>query len=388
MKKNFQISKKVHQLPPSGIREFFELVIGMEDVISLGVGEPDFTTPWNISEAAIFSIEKGYTSYTSNKGLYELRLAISKFLKQKHKLNYNPDDEILITTGVSEALDLACRSVLNPNDKVLIPSPSYVSYYPVTFLAGAEAVFIDTKNTGFKLTPSLVERHISKGVKAIILNYPANPTGVSYTKKELLALSKIFIKNDLIVISDEIYDELTYDFSHTPLATLKGMRERTVYLNGFSKAFAMTGWRVGFSCGEKDIIGAMTKVHQYTMLCAPIMGQVGAVEALKGSSRYVTEMKNEYSRRREFIVDKLNEMGLVCHKPQGAFYVFPSIKNTGMDSLEFAKRLLKKENVAVVPGTAFGVQLKDHIRISYASKMSDLKEACLRIGYFLKKNAR
>jgi len=203
-----------------------------------------------------------------------------------------------------------------------------------------------------------------------------------------LALSKIFIKNDLIVISDEIYDELTYDFSHTPLATLKGMRERTVYLNGFSKAFAMTGWRVGFSCGEKDLIGAMTKVHQYTMLCAPIMGQVGAVEALKGSSRYVTEMKNEYSRRREFIVDKLNEMGLVCHKPQGAFYVFPSIKNTGMDSLEFAKRLLKKENVAVVPGTAFGVQLKDHIRISYASKMSDLKEACLRIGYFLKKNAR
>ena len=383
MKKGFQISKKVESLPPSGIREFFDLVIGMKDVISLGVGEPDFDTPWNISEAGIFSIEKGHTSYTSNKGLYELRLEISKYLKQKHKLNYDPDTEILITTGVSEALDLVCRSILNPNDKVLVPNPSYVSYYPVTFLAGGRVVFVDTEKTGFKLTPGLVEKHISKGVKAIILNYPANPTGVSYTKKELIALSRVFIKNNLIVISDEIYDELTYDFSHTPISTLKGMKERTVYLNGFSKTFAMTGWRIGFSCGPKEIISAMTKIHQYTMLCAPIMGQVGAVEALKGSSRYVLEMKNEYKRRREFIVDRLNEIGLVCPKPQGAFYVFPSIKNTGLNCLEFAKELLKKKKVAVVPGTAFGSQLKDYIRIAYASKLSDLKEACLRIEDFV-----
>jgi aminotransferase len=381
-----KISKKVQQMPPSGIREFFELVIGMKDVISLGVGEPDFVTPWNICESAIFSIEKGYTSYTSNKGLYELRLEISRYLKNKHNSSYNPDSEIVITTGVSEALDLAMRALLDPGDKVLIPTPYYVSYYPVVSLVGARPVFIDTKKTGFRLTPSLVERYISKGVRAIILNYPANPTGVSYSKKELLELSRVFIKNKLIVVSDEIYDELTYDFSHTPINTLKGMKERTLYLNGFSKAFAMTGWRIGFSCGPEELIGAMTKIHQYTMLCSPIMGQIAALEALKGSSRYVMEMKREYKRRREFIVQRLNEMGLRCPKPEGAFYVFPSIKNTGMDCLEFAKRLLKEKKVAVVPGTAFGPQGKGHIRISYASKMSDLKEGCLRIERFLKSN--
>lgn len=381
-----KISKKVEKIPPSGIREFFELVIGMKDVISLGVGEPDFVTPWNICESAIFSIEKGHTSYTSNKGLYELRLQIAKFLKDKYNLIYNPEREILITTGVSEALDLAVRSILNPRDKVLIPVPYYVSYYPVTFLAGGLPVFINTRNTGFKLVPDLVEKHVSKGVKAIILNYPANPTGVSYSKKELVALSNVFIKNNLLVISDEVYGELTYDFWHTPVSTLKGMKERTIYLNGFSKAFAMTGWRIGFACGPKEIIDAMTKIHQYTMLCAPIMSQIGALEALKGSSRYVAEMKLEYKRRREFIVDRLNEMGLVCPKPEGAFYAFPSIENTGMDCLEFAKKLLKEEKVAVVPGAAFGLQGRaHHIRISYASNISDLKEASLRIERFLKK---
>ncbi|MEE8317688.1 MAG: aminotransferase class I/II-fold pyridoxal phosphate-dependent enzyme [Candidatus Omnitrophota bacterium] len=383
-----KISKKVQQMPPSGIREFFELVIGMKDVISLGVGEPDFVTPWNICESAIFSIEKGYTSYTSNKGLYELRAQISRYLKNKHNISYNPDREIVITTGVSEALDLAMRALLDPGDKVLIPTPYYVSYYPVVSLTGARPVFIDTKKTGFRLTPSLVESYISKGVRAIILNYPANPTGVSYSKKELRELSRVFIKNKLIVVSDEIYDELTYDFSHTPISRLKGMKERTVYLNGFSKAFAMTGWRIGFACGPEEQIGAMTKIHQYTMLCSPIMGQIAALEALKGSSRYVMEMKREYKRRREFIVQRLNEIGLRCPKPEGAFYVFPSIKNTGMDCLTFAKRLLKEKKVAVVPGTAFGPQGKGHIRISYASKMSDLKEACLRIERFLIKNAK
>ena len=381
-----EISKRVQKIPPSGIREFFELVIGMKDVISLGVGEPDFVTPWSICESAIFSIEQGYTSYTSNQGLYELRSQIARFLNNKHNIKYNPE-EILITTGVSEALDLALRAILNPGDKVLIPDPCYVSYYPVSFLAGATPIFINTKNTNFKLTPSLVERHMSKGTKAIVLNYPANPTGVSYSKKELLALAKVFVKNNLIVISDEIYDELTYDFSHTPISSLKGLRERTIYLNGFSKTFAMTGWRIGYACGPKKIISAMTKIHQYTMLCAPIMGQMAAIEALKRGGRYVAEMKREYKRRREFIVDRLNEIGLTCYKPEGAFYVFPSIKSTGMNCIEFSKRLLKKEKVAVVPGTAFGSQGKGHIRISYASNMQDLKEACVRIERFLKQNA-
>ncbi len=380
------ISKKVQKIPPSGIREFFELVIGMKDVISLGVGEPDFVTPWSICESAIFSIEQGYTSYTSNQGLYELRSHISRFLNSKHNNKYNPE-EILITTGVSEALDLALRAILNPGDKVLIPDPCYVSYYPVSFLAGGTPVFINTKKTNFKLTPSLVEKHVSKGTKAIVLNYPVNPTGISYSRKELSALAKVFVKKDLTVISDEIYDELTYDFSHTPISSLKGMKERTVYLNGFSKAFAMTGWRIGYACGPKKIISAMTKIHQYTMLCAPIMGQMAAIEALKKGSRYVAEMKREYKRRREFIVDRLNEIGLLCYKPEGAFYVFPSIKNTGMNCIEFSKGLLKKEKVAVVPGAAFGSQGEGHIRISYASNMQDLKEACVRIERFLKKDA-
>lgn len=381
-----RISKKVKNMPPSGIREFFELVIGMKDVISLGVGEPDFVTPWNICESGIFSIEKGCTSYTSNKGLYELRLQVSKFIKNKHGIGYDPENQILITTGVSEALDLVFRAILNPGDKVLISDPCYVSYHPVTFMAGGKTVFVNTKDTGFKLTPSLLKKSLSKGVKAVLLNYPANPTGVSYSKKELLELSRIFIKHDLVVISDEIYDELTYDFSHTPISGLKGMKERTVYLNGFSKAFAMTGWRVGYACGPEDIISAMTKIHQYTMLCSPIMGQIGAIEALRGSRHYLLEMKREYKRRREYIVERLNEMGLVCPKPDGAFYVFPSIKNTGMNSIEFAKKLLTQEKVAVVPGTAFGSQGKGHVRMAYASSMPDLKEACVRIERFLKKN--
>ena len=383
-----KISKKVQEIPPSGIREFFELVVGMKDVISLGVGEPDFVTPWNICESAIFSIEKGYTSYTSNKGLYELRLQISKFLKSKHGLVYDPDKEILVTAGVSEALDITVRAILDPGDKILIPAPHYVSYYPVSFLAGGKPVIIDTRETGFRLTPSLVKRHISKGVKAIIFNYPTNPTGVSYTRKELLDLSRVFVKHNLIVISDEIYDELTYDFSHTSLSKLPGMKQRTVYLNGFSKSFAMTGWRVGYACGPRDIIEAMTKIHQYVIMCSPIMGQIGAIEALKASSHYVQEMKREYKRRREFIVDRLNEMKLSCRKPEGTFYVFPSVKHTGMDCVEFAKGLLKSEKVAVVPGTAFGPQGKGHVRMSYATSMPDLKEAMSRIERFLKSNAR
>ncbi|MCX5687054.1 MAG: aminotransferase class I/II-fold pyridoxal phosphate-dependent enzyme [Candidatus Omnitrophica bacterium] len=382
-----KISKVVEKMKPSGIREFFDLVIGMKDVISLGVGEPDFVTPWNICESAIFSLEKGYTSYTSNKGLYELRFAISKYLKNRYALLYSPDDNMLITTGVSEAVDLVLRAILNRGDKILIPDPSYVSYEPVSELAGGRVILMKTSGKdNFKLTPEILTRYVSSGVKAVVLNYPANPTGVSYTKKELLALSKVFIEHDLIVISDEIYDELTYDFSHTPIATLPGMKQRTVYLNGFSKAYAMTGWRVGYACGPEEIISAMTKIHQYTMLCAPIMGQLGAIEALRGSANSVLEMKREYKRRREFVVLKLNEIGLECRMPEGTFYVFPYIKNTGMGSVDFAKKLLHKEKVAVVPGTAFGSQGEGYIRIAYASSMDNLKEAMTRIEHFLKTN--
>lgn len=380
-----KISRVVEKMKPSGIREFFDLVIGMKDVISLGVGEPDFVTPWNICESAMFSLEKGYTSYTSNKGLYELRLAISRHLKNKFSLGYDPDENILVTTGVSEALDLALRAILNRGDRVLIPDPSYVSYEPVSELQGAKVISIKTREEdNFKLTPEVLKKYISKKVKLIVINYPTNPTGVSYSRKELLELCRIFVDNDLIVISDEIYDELTYDFSHTAITTLPGMRQRTIYLNGFSKAFAMTGWRIGYACGPKEVISAMTKIHQYTMLCAPIMGQLGAIEALRGSASSVMEMKREYSHRREFVVGALNEIGLVCPKPEGTFYVFPSIKNTGLGSVEFAKELLQKEHVAVVPGTAFGTQGNGHIRISYASSMDNLKEAMFRIEKFLK----
>ena len=381
----YNISKVAKMIPPSGIRQFFDLVIGMKDIISLGVGEPDFVTPWNIRESAIFSIEEGYTTYTSNKGLVELRREISHFLKHRYGLVYDPEDEILITVGVSEAKDLALRTILNPKDKVLIPEPCYVSYMPLTVLAGGRAVYLNTpKENRFKLLPKQIDNACGKGVKALILNYPANPTGASYTKKEVQAIAKRVEKNNLLVISDEIYSELTYDFPHTPFATLGGMKKRTIYLNGFSKAYAMTGWRVGFACGPKEIIDAMTKIHQYTIMCVPIMGQMAAIEALKNGHKSVEEMKKEYKRRRDFIVDGLNNLGLECHKPEGAFYVFPSIKSTGLKSIEFVTALLKKERVAIVPGTAFGPSGEGYIRISYASSLENLKEALTRVSRFMR----
>lgn len=330
------ISTKVNNMPPSGIRAFFDLVLGTKDVVSLGVGEPDFVTPWPIREAGIFSLEEGFTSYTSNKGLYKLRLSISRYLKEKHKLEYSPDDEILITVGVSEGFDLALRALINPGDKVLIPTPCFVSYCPLTDLAGGIPICIDTQKDNFKLTPKVLEKYIDSKLKAVILNYPSNPTGVSYTKKELEGLNKIILKNNLICISDEIYGDLTYDFEHVPFATLKGAKNNTVYLDGFSKSYAMTGWRVGFACGPKEIISAMTKIHQYTIMCVSITSQMAACEALVSGRKPVEEMKREYKRRREFVVDNLNRLGLTCHKPEGAFYVFPSVKKTGMNSLKFA----------------------------------------------------
>jgi len=380
------ISKKVQDMQPSGIRAFFDLVLGMKDVISLGVGEPDFVTPWQIREAGIYSLEEGFTSYTSNKGLYKLRLSIAHYLKNRYGLEYSADDEILITVGVSEGFDLSLRALINPQDKILIPAPSYVSYGPLTQLAGGVPVFINTKNDGFKLTPQALEKHIDKKVKALILNYPNNPTGVSYTRKELSDINRIISKHSLLIITDEIYGDLTYDFEHTPFAALTGAKERTLYLNGFSKSYAMTGWRVGFACGPKEIIGAMTKIHQYTIMCVPITSQMAACEALQTGRRSVEEMKREYRRRREFVVDGLNKLGIKCVKPEGTFYVFPAIKNKGMDAMEFAQRLLREQKVAVVPGAAFGEQYKDYIRISYASSFENLKEAINRMGLFLSKD--
>ena len=388
MKNPIQISKKVEQLAPSGIRAFFDLVLGMKDVISLGVGEPDFVTPWHIREKAIFSLEKGYTSYTSNKGMPELRKEIEAFLMRRFGLSYDHDDEILITVGVSEGLDLVMRAVLNPGDKVLIPEPCYVSYGPVVDLAGGKPVFLRTDvKTGFKLTAAQIHQACSKGVKALMINYPSNPTGASYTKSELQEIGKVVLKHNLLVISDEVYDELTYDFDHTPFPSLKGLKNNVIYLNGFSKSYAMTGFRLGYACGPAPIIAAMTKIHQYTMLCAPITAQIAAMEALKSGFKDVAEMKREYQRRRRFMVESLNAAGLSCHNPEGAFYVFPSIKSTGQNSLDFARDLLRAKKVAIVPGSAFGKSCEGYIRMSYASSYENLKEAMLRIGSYLKKAA-
>lgn len=378
-------AKIVGQIPSSGIRVFFDLVLGMKDVISLGVGEPDFVTPWNIREKAIYAVEEGYTSYTSNKGLVELRREISKFLKNKHGLDYDPEEEILITVGVSEAFDLSLRAIIDRGDRILIPEPAYVSYRPITMLCGGTPVSINTSpGSNFKITPKDISGLCDKKTKAMILNYPNNPTGASYSRKELKAISEVILKRDLIMISDEIYGDLTYDFEHTPFATLPKMKERTIYLNGFSKSYAMTGWRVGYACGPKSLIGAMTKIHQYTMLCASIISQMAAVEALKSGERSVQDMKREYRRRREFVISRLNEIGLSCHRPEGAFYAFPSIKETRLSSLEFSRRLLEKEKVAVVPGTAFGSLGEGYLRLSYASNMDKLKEALLGIERFVK----
>ncbi len=379
------VSKITKQLKSSGIREFFDLVLGMKEVISLGVGEPDFVTPWQITEAGIYSLEQGFTSYTSNKGLYKLRLGISKYLYKNYKLDYCPDDEILITVGVSEALDLALRAIINPGDKVIIPIPSYVSYGPVTELAGGRPVYIDTTKTNFKLSPKDLLKNIDSKTKAVILNYPTNPTGVTYTKDELMEFNRIVSKKEILCITDEVYGDLSYDFEHIPFATLKGAKKHTLYLNGFSKSYAMTGWRVGFACGPKDLISAMTKIHQYTIMCVSSTSQWASYEALHSGRKSVDQMKLEYKRRREFVYNVFNSMGLNCVKPQGAFYCFVSIKSTGLSSVEFSKRLLKQYKVAVVPGVAFGDNAEGYIRVSYAENFEKLKEALNRITEFVAK---
>lgn len=381
-----RISQRAENVPPSGIRKFFEMVLGMPDVISLGVGEPDFITPWHIREACIYSLEKGYTMYTSNYGMIEFREEIAKAFESEQNVPYDPRKEILITTGVSEAYDLAVRALINPGDEVLIPEPSYVSYKPcVSFAEGKPIVVPTSADEGFKLNPEELVRAVTPRTKALVLNYPNNPTGASLDKAELESIADIVVEHDLLVISDEIYGKLTYEGKHHSFSSLEGMKDKTIVLDGFSKAYAMTGFRIGYSLAPPDITDAMMKVHQYSMLCAPITAQMGAIEALQKGSKELASMFREYNRRRRVIVNGFNKMGLKCNTPQGAFYAFPSITSTGLSSEEFSTRLLKDQQVAVVPGTAFGESGEGHIRCSYATSIEDIKTALARIEDFLGK---
>ncbi|MFA6361853.1 aminotransferase class I/II-fold pyridoxal phosphate-dependent enzyme [Methanoregula sp.] len=378
------VSERAQQIPPSGIRKFFDLVLTMEDVISLGVGEPDFRTPWNICESGIYSIEQGVTSYTSNRGLQTLRDALSAHLASRYQLNYSADEEMVITTGVSEALDIAIRAIVNPGDEVLIAEPSYVSYAPCVTLAGGIPVSVEcTEKNHFRLNPDKLQEKITGRTKALIINFPNNPTGAIMNKEDLEPIADIVTDRDLLLISDEVYSELTYESSHVAAATVKNLRERTITLNGFSKAYAMTGWRVGFLCAPKELCDAALKIHQYVMLCAPVMGQVGALEALRSAEDEKASMVNEYRLRRNMFVAGLNKIGLSCHVPEGAFYAFPSVKGTGLSDVEFAERLLKEQRVAVVPGSVFGKGGDYHLRCAYAVSRKDLTEALSRMETFV-----
>ena len=381
------ISQKVNNISPSGIRKFFDLLSSLEGVISLGVGEPDFVTPWHIREAATYSLERGYTMYTSNYGMLELRQELAGYLERHYGVSYQHEREILVTVGVSEGLDLALRAILNPGDEVIIPEPWYVSYPPCVILAGGIPVFVPTsKQNNFVLKAEDVEPLINKHTKAILIGYPSNPTGAVMSREELSKIARLAQKYNLLVISDEIYARLVYGVEHTCFASLPGMREQTILLGGFSKAFAMTGWRIGYLAANQQLIEAMLKIHQYTMLCVPTMSQMAAIEALRSGEDDVDKMVKEYDRRRKFIVKRLNEIGLPCFEPKGAFYAFPSIEATGMNSEEFAERLLMEERVAVVPGSAFGQCGEGFIRCCYATSLANIEEALKRMGRFVKKN--
>ncbi|MDD5070238.1 MAG: aminotransferase class I/II-fold pyridoxal phosphate-dependent enzyme [Candidatus Omnitrophica bacterium] len=377
------IAKHIDKLAPSGIRQFFDLVLGMPEVISLGVGEPDFVTPWRIREKAITSLEEGFTSYTSNSGLFCLREGISEHLNKKYNLAYSPKDNILITVGVSEGLDLALRAILEPKDSVIVVTPYYVAYPAMVEINHGRPLFLKTRaEEGFKINLKDLKELLKHNPKAMILNYPANPTGVTYAKDELKAIWKLLAKTETFLITDEVYDELTYDGRHCPFASLdKKAKERTILLNGFSKGHAMTGFRVGYACADKKIIDAMTKIHSFSMLCGPIIGQMAAVEALL-AKREVQTMVRAYRQRRDFMVRELNRLGLKTNKPSGAFYCFSNVSTEAMD---FAKSLLFQEKVAVVPGAGFGSEFNQYIRISYANSLDNLKEAVIRIERFLNK---
>jgi len=381
-----KIAKKVKDLPPSGIRKFFDIASSVKDVISLGVGEPDFITPWRVREASIYGVEKGKTTYTSNWGLIELREQISTYENEGVGIDYDPNKEILVTTGVSEGIDLAIRAITDPGDEVLVVEPSYVSYKPCVIMAGGEPVSVSTRlENDFKVRKEDLEKYITPRTRAIIMNYPNNPTGSIMTHKDLEEVADVAVEHDLMVISDEVYEKLTYDGRHASIASLNGMRDNTILLNGFSKAFAMTGWRLGYACGNDEVIEAMMKIHQYTMLCAPITAQLGAIEALKSGQPEMLEMVKEYNRRRRVIVKGFNDLGLSCFEPKGAFYAFPSIRSTGLTSDKFAERLLFEEGVVVVPGNVFGESGDGHLRCSYAASMENIKEALNRMGRLLDK---
>ena len=380
------LSERVVNLPPSGIRKFFDVVNEMDDAISLGVGEPDFDTPWHIREEGIYSLEKGRTFYTSNSGLKELKVEICNYLKRRCDVLYDPNSEVLVTVGGSEAIDLALRAMLEPGDEVLIPQPSYVSYVPCTILANGTPVVIELEEKDdFRLTPEKLLEKITPKSKILILPFPNNPTGAIMEREDLEKIAKIVEEKDLFVISDEIYCELTYSGRHVTIASLPGMRERTVLINGFSKSYAMTGWRLGYAAAPREILQQMLKIHQYAIMCAPTTSQYAAISALRNGDEDVEQMREAYSQRRRYLVHALREMGLDCFEPYGAFYVFPSIKKFGMTSDEFATRLLQEEKVAVVPGTAFGDCGEGFLRISYAYSLESLKVALDRIRRFVER---
>lgn len=380
------LSDKVIDIKPSGIRKFFDLVVEMNDpnVISLGVGEPDFDTPWHIRDEGIYSLEKGRTHYTSNAGLKELKIEIDRFLTRRYGVSYDPNKEIMVTVGGSEAIDIAMRAMLDPGDEALIPQPSYVSYVPCAVLANGTPVIIELKEEDeFRLTPEELEAAITPKTKLLVLPFPNNPTGGVMEKSDLEKIAKIIIEHDLFVLSDEIYSELTYLENHVTIASLPGMKERTIVINGFSKSHAMTGWRLGYACGPEPIIKQMLKIHQYAIMCAPTTSQYAAVEALRNGDEDVAGMREEYDGRRRYLLHRFEEMGLTCFEPFGAFYAFPCIKEFGMTSEEFATELLKQQKLAVVPGTAFGACGEGYLRISYAYSLDNLKKAMDRMEAFI-----
>jgi len=382
------ISQKVANLPPSGIRKFFDLLSSMEEVISLGIGEPDFVTPWHIREAATYSLEKGYTMYTSNSGMLELRQELARYLELHYGLGYHPEHEILVTVGSSEGLDLTMRAILNSGDEVIFPDPCYVAYPANIIMAGGVPVPVPTnEENGFVIKASDIEARITKRTKAILMGYPSNPTGAVMSRSESNAIAKLAQKNDLLVVSDELYARLVYDAKHICMSSLPGMKERTILIGGFSKSHAMTGWRIGYVAANTQIVQAMTKIHQYTMLCVSTMAQMAAIEALKNGESEVERMVQEYNGRRRIMIKRLNEIGLSCFEPKGAFYAFPSIKATGMNSEEFAEKLLVEEKVAVVPGSAFGRSGDGFIRCCYATSLSNIEEALEKMGRFVKRSS-
>ena len=385
-----RISPAVHAVPPSGIRKYFDIAAEMEDVVSLGVGEPDFITPWSIRESCVHGLEQGYTSYTANRGMLELREEIAAHYANRYGVSYEPAKDILITVGVSEALDIAMRAILSPGDEVLIPEPCYVSYQACVTFAGGKPVPVAAKlENDFRITPEELEPHMTKRTKALLIGYPNNPTGAVMAKDDLQKIAAFAEKHDLIVVSDEIYGDLTYGgMEHTAFSSLPGMKERTILLNGFSKAYAMTGWRIGYALGNPDFIAAMTKIHQYTMLCAPITAQIAAIEALRRGEKYMQKMVAEYDRRRRLIYDGFQKLGLSCFEPKGAFYIFPNITSSGYTDEEFAENLLIKEHVALVPGSAFGACGEGYVRCSYATSLDQIDEALARISNFVQKHIK